>query len=51
MFPTRRIGNDSTSVRPADLNDVGGVLSKSINCINCLDAGLRTLLVDSLLCP
>jgi hypothetical protein len=26
MFLTGRIDNDSTSARPADLNDLGGVL-------------------------
>jgi hypothetical protein len=28
-FPARRIGDDSTGVRLADLNDAGGVLRKS----------------------
>jgi hypothetical protein len=29
MFPARRIDDNSTGVRPGDLNDVGGILRKS----------------------
>jgi hypothetical protein len=36
MHPTRRIGDNSTQVRLADLNDVGGVLHQSFKLLLAL---------------